>query len=131
MIIIGGIGFAKGDPVKLISVYDSDDRSCGRDANVTDFPFVYLVTPLPNYFDRSLCLKNCPTAKEKNASKLECSATKNITCYEHIFPGMEDISKINYNNRSIASLLEKTVFIYNCDEFFGRYCLVIYSYFII
>jgi len=80
-------GFSKGNPMLLLTAWDSDGNGCGYNETTKDFPYLYW--PAPNYnintsstnpgdymavFKFSMCVKSCPTAD--TASPVQCKQPK-------------------------------------------------------
>ena len=73
---------------KFINVsYDPNDRACGIDEAVKDYPLIYLAVPYIGYLNRTTCVKECPTWGFNNVSKpksLKCVVNKVLLdCDEH------------------------------------------------
>lgn len=70
----------------IFNRYDPNDRACGYDTDVLDYPYIYLVTPFPNYLNRSIninyirsvCVKSCPNNATNNLT-LVCALNKVVT----------------------------------------------------
>lgn len=55
-------GLAKGDPQKLITLYDYDANGCGYTDSVKSFDYIYWVKiDYRSYSEYSVCVKFCPT----------------------------------------------------------------------
>jgi len=55
-------GLSKGDPMKLLTLYDYDAHGCGYDDEVKDFDYIYW--PNLDYSsesEKTVCVKFCPT----------------------------------------------------------------------
>lgn len=47
-----------GDPKRLAQPYDPDNRACGVDAGVEDYPLIYFANPTnPKYLYITTCVK--------------------------------------------------------------------------
>lgn len=44
----------------LMISYDPDGRACGHDEGVYEYPYIYLVSPLFDFLNRSVCVLECP-----------------------------------------------------------------------
>jgi hypothetical protein len=64
---------------KLFSPVDGDNRICGYDKGVKDYPYLYLVKMDPKNimatFNYGVCVKGCPANK---TDVLDCVTTKNV-----------------------------------------------------
>lgn len=52
-------GFSKGDPNKLITPMDADNKACGY-GNYKDYNYIYFAAPSKSYLWRTVCVKKCP-----------------------------------------------------------------------
>lgn len=121
MVVIGSIGFAKGHPERLTYPYDPDDNACGLSDKVIDYPYIYLASPFPDYFNRSVCVKKCPywVNSSDKPKELECMKNKIIESCE------ENYDYYSAIQADIDSFANNSFIIYNTSSLFGRFCIVI------
>ena len=60
MIWLAFEGFTKGDIWRLTSTFDSEGNACGVD-KAKDYKFAYFSNPHGDFFNKTICVKNCPT----------------------------------------------------------------------
>ena len=54
-------------------------KACGLD--LVDYPYLYFVLPYGDYFNRTVCVKECPayTSEATKPTSLNCSANQLVT----------------------------------------------------
>ena len=52
------IGWVKGDPVRIVAVYDSSNKSCGID--IIGKPYLYFSVPHTDWLNKTTCVSECP-----------------------------------------------------------------------
>lgn len=75
------IALNKGEPNRLITTYDSSNKSCGID--IKDKPFLYWPIPHADYSDKTTCVEECPQKKENEdlPEELNCNINEKVkTC---------------------------------------------------
>ena len=60
MIYFAYQGFTKGDIIKLASTFDSEGNACGS-GKAKNYPVAYFSNPHGDFFNKTICLKSCPT----------------------------------------------------------------------
>ena len=80
-VVVAALGFSEGDPIKLLTPFDEDGKSCGVNATL-NYEYLYLYKAIDNaqtlntseLLSNSICVKNCPV---NYTGTLECYPTKN------------------------------------------------------
>lgn len=85
MVIVGILGFTKGNPNLLIYPYDENSRACGL--NLPGYPYLYFYNAVSslsisgnfsNILGNSFCVASCPS--NWTVTTLNCTAPVNKTC---------------------------------------------------
>ena len=75
MLVSAIYGYAAGEPWKLIAPIDGDNRVCGYDEAVKDYPKLYIdniiqaINDIDDAFAYGVCVKECPSSAD---STIEC-----------------------------------------------------------
>ena len=85
MVVVGILGFTKGNPNLLIYPYDENGKACGLDYK--NYPYLYYYNAVSslsfsgnksNILGNSFCVANCPS--NWTNTTLSCSPPVNKTC---------------------------------------------------
>jgi len=105
MVVVGFLGFSKGDPDLLIYPYDSAGFQCGRPSTPTnDFNYLYYVNP-DSDDKTTVCVKFCPSSNGDNVIFYQTSYVISGTFKEgnFIFTFKEELGNDTDTNESIHS----------------------------
>lgn len=50
--------------------------ACGIDSGYEDYKYIYFVVPYGEYYNRTVCVKDCPN---ENSTVLDCKPNSNVT----------------------------------------------------
>jgi hypothetical protein len=85
-VVVGYVGFSKGNPKALLYVYDVEGNACGHTEGFEDYPYLYFYSILSGAsslnsetISNGFCVKECPEEKKDGTDKtLLCRKTKTI-----------------------------------------------------
>lgn len=116
-------GYTKGDPWKLVQIYDHTNTPCGDvNSGTADFPYAFFFQPIQPLtgLKNVICVKECPTWQKggERPTSLECFSETHDCSYTGDFT-FENVNKAN----SVSYLMEDFL-IYNTTLVLNRFCLV-------
>ena len=107
----------KGGKLEGINeIMDSEGNYCGKDANVRDYPNLFIVKFTANY--RSVCVKSCPKF-DYNQIKYNSTGTNNTSIEPLYYEQLSDFVKTSYQ-LNLGSQVTEDDFKYDSD-FAGNY----------
>ena len=120
-VVIGIIGYSKGNPSRLGVPYDPDGNGCGIDGKAKAYPYLYYTTPWGGYFRRYACVKTCPNFLNETSrpAALECLPNKIVTNCASTNVTVANLATVFTN----SNFMNSSVFIYNSSKLLGRFCM--------
>ncbi|CAD8110212.1 unnamed protein product [Paramecium sonneborni] len=113
--------YLKGEPERLLAMYDPDGVACGFDKNL-DYSYLYFAIPFGDYFNRTVCVKECPLYLDetKKPTELVCKANTLVTsCQQKCDPADALKSFATTNN---TGTFKDFLCIFNSSILFDRVC---------
>ena len=120
-----GYGLAKGDPTRLATIFDYDQKQCGHaEFGTAEYPVGYLYQPLKG-LTRAVCVKKCPVWEgTTRVTTLDCIRTgdklKNEINEKCEYTGDFEFNKLPDEYSTYAA---EDYLIYNTKEYFSKFCL--------
>lgn len=112
----------KGDPIRIVAVYDSSNKSCGID--IIGKPFLYFSVPHTDWLNKTTCVSECPTYKNESEAPTELNCNKNFwhpNCSANCAALFYDIE--GGFDMSIKFNFTDYLCIYNTTVFMDRVCI--------
>lgn len=123
-IFVFAYGIANGDPSRFATIFDTDGKRCGHEADGTlDFPRGYLYQPLHG-LTKAVCVKDCPTwTGETRVTKVDCYGEgekfkKDVGTCE--YSGDFEFNKLPGD---FDKYFPEKFLIYTSKSYFGKVCL--------